>query len=263
MYRLRLASGREVKASSNHRFLTLAWLVPLEDLSRRRPHRHPAAQPGALSPPASAGRSMACSGPSHRRWLRPCAASPCTTPPTMRKTSPSLRLPRPPSSGLRPAVLPRRPGGIPTCPSPYHWTHGRLNPLHAWFRDSASTTCGHTRSTSRKRYIRRVTERARGLPPAPVGDRRERDSSRRTKTAPKVYYASSSGRWPRGRAVAQPFGIIARIGRSTKTAIPPGFHVDRRTTVPAWRTFLPIDRRAWRARHSWPESCCDYSLDSG
>ena len=47
VYRLRLASGREVKASSNHRFLTLAGWMPLEDLSRRRPHRHPAPQPGA------------------------------------------------------------------------------------------------------------------------------------------------------------------------------------------------------------------------
>ncbi len=47
VYRLRLASGREVKASGNHKFLTLGGWVPLEDLAARRPGRHPAPQPGA------------------------------------------------------------------------------------------------------------------------------------------------------------------------------------------------------------------------
>ena len=130
VYRLRLASGREVKASGNHRFLTLDGWQPLEELAVGGrlgiPRRNP--EPARSRSWLVGAQSWVC-WPISSATAAFCAASPCITRPTTRRTWLSWRPPRPPSSGSHPGAWPRRPGGTSYLPAPYHCTHGRLNPL--------------------------------------------------------------------------------------------------------------------------------------
>ena len=57
VYRLRLASGREVKASGNHPFLTFGGWMALDRLAVGDRIAVPRRIPGARSPPVSAGPS--------------------------------------------------------------------------------------------------------------------------------------------------------------------------------------------------------------
>jgi replicative DNA helicase len=225
VYLLRLASGREVKASGNHPFLTFEGWKPLEDLVVGDrigiPRRNP--EPvgvglgwseyrlGLLAHLIGDGCVLR-SQPVHYTsndvenlaFVEAAAAA---------------------EFGISPRRVPQNSWWHTYLPSPHHCTHGRGNPLHAWFRELGIENL--------RSYEKRV--------PATIFSASNEEVAvflrhlwatdgnvtvPRTRTAPKVYYASSSRKLADGVVLLlSRFGIVARIRKVTKAGYRPGFQV--------------------------------------
>ncbi len=226
VYRLRLASGREVKASSNHRFLTLAGWMPLEDLAAGGrigiPRRNPE--------PVTAGLGWSV----HRLGLLAhligdgCVlrSQPVHYTSNDEENLAFVEAAAAAEFGITPRRVAQKTWWHTYLPAPYHCTHGRLNPLHAWFRElGIDDLRSHEKHIPEALYSASNQEVAVFLRHLWATDGNV-TVPRRTKTAPKVYYASSSRALADGVALLlSRFGIIARIRQVTKTGYRPGFHV--------------------------------------
>ena len=135
VYRLRLASGREVKASGNHRFLTLDGWLPLEDL----------AVGGRLGIPRRTREPVAIGlGWSEYRLglLAHLIGDGCVlrSQPLHYTSNDEDNLAFVEAAaaaefGISPRRVAQKTWWHTYLPAPYHCTHGRLNPLHIWFRE--------------------------------------------------------------------------------------------------------------------------------
>ena len=225
VYRLKLASGREVKASGNHPFLTFDGWRELEGLSAGDrvavPRRLPAPIGGGLGWTEERLGLLAhligdgCvlrSQPVHYTsndeanldFVERAAAS---------------------EFGITPRRVAQKSWWHSYLPAPYRCTHGRYNPLHVWFRE-----LGIENLRSREKRIPQALYAANddeiavflrhlwatdGCIWNPQG-----------RSAPKAYYASSSRELADGVALLLGrLGIVARIRQVEKAGYQPSYHV--------------------------------------
>jgi replicative DNA helicase len=225
VYRLRLASGREVKASGNHRFLTLAGWMPLKDLAIGSrigiPRRNPE--------PVAVGLGWS----EHRLGLLAhligdgCVlrSQPVHYTSNDEKNLAFVEAAAAAEFGITPRRVAQKTWWHTYLPSPYHCTHGRMNPLHIWFRElGIENLRSYEKRIPEALYSASNQEVAVFLRHLWATDGNV--TVPRTKGVPKVYYASSSRTLADGVALLlSRFGIIARIRQVTKTGYRPGFHV--------------------------------------
>ncbi|HEY1699217.1 MAG TPA: replicative DNA helicase [Trebonia sp.] len=224
-YRLRLASGREVKATANHPFLTLSGWTPLGDLeegdrvgiARRVPD------------PVSAGLGWS----EHRLGLLAhLIGDGCVI-----KKQPVHYTSNDPANldfveeaaaaefGITPRRVTQQTWWHSYLPAPAHCTHGRGNPIHDWFRELGIEYRGargkripavlFSASEDEICIFLRHLWATDGCVRLPKG-----------KAAPKVYCASSSRELADGVALLLTrLGIVARIRQVEKAGYEPGYHV--------------------------------------
>jgi replicative DNA helicase len=225
VYRLRLASGREVKASGNHRFLTLEGWRPLEDLAACGrigiPRRNPE--------PVTAGLGWS----EHRLGLLAhligdgCVlrSQPVHYTSNDQENLAFVEAAAAAEFGITPRRVAQKTWWHTYLPAPYHCTHGRLNPLHVWFRElGIENLRSYEKRIPEALYSASNHEVAVFLRHLWATDGNV--TVPRTKGVPKVYYASSSRALADGVALLlSRFGIVARIKQVTKAGYRPGFHV--------------------------------------
>ena len=225
VYRVRLASGREVKASGNHPLLTFDGWTSLEDLAvggrvgiaRRIPE------------PIGAGLDWS----EHRLGLLAhLIGDGCVLrkQPVHYTSADQANLAFVEAAAAAEFGITARQVAQGTwfhayLPAPQKCARGRLNPLHTWFLELGISDL--------RSYQKRI--------PAALHSATNREISvflrhlwatngnvtvPRRRTAPKVYYASSSRELADGVALLLArFGIVARIRQVTKSGYRPGFHV--------------------------------------
>jgi replicative DNA helicase len=223
--RLRLASGREVKASGNHRFLTLDGWLPLEELAVGGrlgiPRRNPE--------PVAAGLGWS----EHRLGLLAhligdgCVlrSQPLHYTSNDEENLAFVEAAAAAEFGISPRRVAQKTWWHTYLPAPYKCTHGRLNPLHVWFRElGIDDLRSYEKRIPEALYSASNEEVAVFLRHLWATDGNV--TVPRTRTAPKVYYASSSRALADGVALLlSRFGIIARIRQVTKAGYRPGYHV--------------------------------------
>ena len=236
VYRLQLASGREVKASGNHPFLTFGGWKSLDDLTEG----DRVGIPRQIPEPIGAGIGWS----EHRLGLlahligdgcvlrsQPLHYT-SNDPANLEFVEDAVRA----EFGITPRRVQQKAWWHAYLPAPLKCARGRMNPLHVWFRELGIEDLRsyqkripavlHSASNDEVAVFLRHLWATDGNVTVP-----------RTKTAAKVYYASSSRQLAEGvMLLLARFGIIARIRHHTKADYRPSYHV----TVadgPSLRTF--------------------------
>ncbi|HEX6451103.1 MAG TPA: replicative DNA helicase [Trebonia sp.] len=225
VYLLRTASGREVKATANHPFLTFSGWKALGDLQagdRLGVPRH-------IPSPVSAGLGWS----EHRLGLLAhLIGDGCVI-----KKQPVHYTSNDPENltfveeaaaaefGISPRRVAQKTWWHVYLPAPAHCTHGRGNPIHDWFRELGIEYRGaHDKRLPSALYAASETEirvflrhlwATDGCVWLPKGN-----------AAAKVYYATSSRDLADGVAhLLARLGIVARIRQVEKAGYEPGYHV--------------------------------------
>ena len=225
VFRLQLASGREVKASGNHPFLTLAGWVPLERLATGDRIGIPRRVPEPVGP--------ALGWTEHRLGLLAhligdgCVLRSQPVHYTSNDEANLEFVERAAAAefGITPRRVQQKTWWHTYLPAPYPCTHGRYNPLHVWFRElGIEDLRSHQKRIPQLIYSgsnREISVFLRhlwatdGCVAVPRG-----------RTAPKAYYASSSRELADGVAtLLGRLGIVARIRSVEKPGYRPSFHV--------------------------------------
>jgi replicative DNA helicase len=225
VYRLRLASGREVEATANHPFLAFSDWTPLGDL---RPGDR-VAIPRRIPEPLSTGLGWSeyrigllahligdgcvvrkqpvhytSNDPENLAFVEAAAAA---------------------EFGISPRRVAQETWWHVYLPSPGHCTHGRGNPIHGWFRELGIEYRGaHEKRLPGVLYsatdaeiclfLRHLwsTDGCVWLP--------------RGKAAAKAYYATASRELADGVVhLLARLGIVARVRQVEKAGYKPGYHV--------------------------------------
>jgi replicative DNA helicase len=225
VYRLKLASGREVKATANHPFLAFAGWTPLGDL---KPGDR-VAIPRRVPEPVSAGL-----GWSEQRigLLAHLIGDGCVI-----KKQPVHYTSNDPENlafveeaaalefGISPRRVAQQTWWHSYLPAPAHCTHGRGNPIHDWFRELGI----EYRSAHAKRLPAALFSASNDEICLFLRHLWATDGcvwSARGKSPAKVYYASSSRELADGVALLLArLGIVARIRQVEKAGYEPGYHV--------------------------------------
>jgi replicative DNA helicase len=225
VFRLRLASGREVKATANHPFLAFSGWTPLGDLKPGDRVGIPRRVPQPLHP--GLGWSE------HRLGLLAhLIGDGCVI-----KKQPVHYTSNDPDNlafveeaaaaefGISPRRVAQQTWWHVYLPAPVHCTHGRGNPIHDWFRELGIEYLGarakrlpevlYSATDAEIALFLRHLWATDGCVWMPHG-----------KSAAKVYYASSSRELADGvaRLLAR-LGIVARIRQVEKAGYEPGYHV--------------------------------------
>jgi replicative DNA helicase len=225
VFRLRLASGREVKATANHPFLAFSGWTPLGDLKpgdrvgipRRVPQPlHPGLgwsehRIGLLAHLIGGGCVIkkqpvhyTSNDPENLAFVEAAAAA---------------------EFGISPRRVAQQTWWHVYLPAPEHCTHGRGNPIHDWFRELGIEYLGaHAKRLPDVLYS--ATDAEIGLFLRHLWATDGCVWIPRGKGAAKVYYASSSRELADGvaRLLAR-LGIVARIRQVEKAGYEPGYHV--------------------------------------
>jgi replicative DNA helicase len=224
-YRLRLASGREVKASGNHKFLTLGGWVALDQLavgSRLAIPRHT---------PEPIGSGLGWS--EYRLGLLAhligdgCVLRKQPVHYTSNDVENLVFVEAAAAAefGITPRRVAQQTWWHSYLPAPHHCTHGRGNPLHVWFRElGIENLRSYQKHLPAVLYAASRSETAIFLRHLWATDGNVTAGT--PTTAPKVYYSSSSRALADGVAVLlSRFGIVARIREVNKAGYRPGYHV--------------------------------------
>ncbi|MCW2893947.1 MAG: replicative helicase [Actinomycetia bacterium] len=236
VFRLRLASGREVKATANHPFLTFSGWTPLGEL--RAGDR--LAIPRRIPAPVAVGLGWS----EHRiGLLAHLLGDGCVI-----KRQPVHYTSNDPENlefveaaaaaefGITPRRVAQQTWWHSYLPAPAHCTHGRGNPIHDWFRELGIEYRGaHDKRLPSALYaasddeicvfLRHLwaTDGCVWLP--------------HSNSAAKVYYSSASRDLADGVAhLLARLGIIARIRQVQKAGYAPNYHVIV-ADAPSLRTF--------------------------
>jgi replicative DNA helicase len=225
VYRLRLASGREVKATANHPFLSLAGWTALGDLKAG----DRVGIPRRIPEPIAAGLGWS----EHRiGLLAHLIGDGCVI-----RKQPVHYTSNDPENlafveeaaaaefGISPRRVAQESWWHVYLPSPEHCTHGRGNPIHDWFRELGIEYRGarekrlpnllYSANSAEICVFLRHLWATDGCVWLPKG-----------KAAPKVYYATSSRELADGVAhLLARLGIVARIRQVEKAGYAPGYHV--------------------------------------
>jgi replicative DNA helicase len=225
VYRLKLASGREVKASGNHPFLTFDGWRELEGLSAG----DRVAVPRRLPAPIGAGLGWT---EERLGLLAHLIGDGCVlrSQPVHYTSNDEANLDFVEGAaasefGITPRRVAQKSWWHSYLPAPYHCTHGRYNPLHVWFRELGIENL----RTSEKRipqalyaasddeiavFLRHLWATG-GCIRNPQG-----------KSTAKAYYSSSSRELADGMGLLLGrLGIVARIRQITKAGCKPSYHV--------------------------------------
>jgi replicative DNA helicase len=225
VYRLRLASGREVKATANHPFLTFSGWSPLGEL--RVGDR--LAIPRRVPAPVAAGLGWS----EHRiGLLAHLIGDGCVLrrqPVHYTSNDPDnldfVEAAAATEFGISPRRVAQKSWWHSYLPAPHHCTHGRGNPIHAWFRELGIEDLGsHDKRLPGVLYSASDDEICLFLRHLWATDGCVWLA--RGKSAAKAYYSSSSRELADGvaRLLAR-LGIIARIRQVEKAGYRPGYHV--------------------------------------
>jgi replicative DNA helicase len=225
VFRLRLASGREVKATANHPFLTFSGWTPLGELGAG----DRLAIPRRIPAPVAAGLGWS----EHRiGLLAHLIGDGCVI-----KKQPVHYTSNDPENlefveaaaaaefGISPRRVEQQTWWHVYLPAPVHCTHGRGNPIHDWFRElGIEYLAAHDKRLPSALFAASdeeiclflkhlwATDGCVWLP--------------RANSAAKVYYASSSRELADGVAhLLARLGIVARIRQVEKAGYAPGYHV--------------------------------------
>ncbi len=225
VYRLRLASGREVKASGNHPFLTFSGWKPLDGLAEGGR----VGIPRLIPEPMGAGLGWS----EHRLGLLAhLIGDGCVL-----RSQPLHYTSNDPANlgfveeaaraefGITPRRVQQKEWWHTYLPAPFKCARGRMNPLHVWFRELGIEDLRsyqkhipavlHSASNDEIAVFLRHLWATDGNVTVP-----------RTKTAPKVYYSSSSRQLAEGvMLLLARFGIIARVRHYRKANYRPSYHV--------------------------------------
>ena len=225
VYRLRLASGREVKASANHPFLTFSGWTPLEDL---RPGER-LAIPRYIPEPINAGLGW----PGYRIGLLAhligdgCVvrSQPVHYTSNDEENLAFVEAAAAAEFGISPRRVAQKTWWHTYLPAPYHCTHGRGNPLHAWFRElGIEDLRSHEKRLPTALYSADDAEICLFLRHLWATDGCVWLGN--GKSAAKAYYASSSRQLAYGVAhLLARLRIVARIRQVQKAGYQPGYHV--------------------------------------
>ncbi len=225
VYRLRLASGREVKASANHPFLTFSGWTPLEDL---RPGER-LAIPRHIPEPINAG--LGWSG--YRIGLVAhligdgCVvrSQPVHYTSNDEENLAFVEAAAAAEFGISPRRVAQKTWWHTYLPAPYHCTHGRGNPLHAWFRElGIEDLRSHEKRLPTALYSANDAEICLFLRHLWATDGCVWLGN--GKSAAKAYYATSSRQLAYGVAhLLARLRIVARIRQVQKAGYQPGYHV--------------------------------------
>ena len=226
VYRLRLASGREVKASANHPFLTFSGWTPLGDL---RPGER-LAIPRRVPEPIDAGLGWSV----YRIGLLAhligdgCVIhkQPVHYTSNDEENLAFVETAAATEFGISPRRVAQKTWWHTYLPAPHHCTHGRGNPLHTWFRElGIEGLRSHEKRLPAAIYSASDAEICLFLRHLWATDGCVWLGAP-GKSAAKVYYASSSRELAYGVAhLLARLGIIARIRQVQKAAYQPGYHV--------------------------------------
>ena len=236
VYRLRLASGREVKASANHPFLTFTGWTPLADL---RPGDR-LAIPRHIPEPLGAGLGWS----EYRLGLLAhligdgCVVrkQPVHYTSNDEENLAFVEAAAAAEFGISPRRVAQGTWWHTYLPAPYHCTHGRGNPLHAWFRDlGIEDLRSHEKRLPAAMYAASDAEVCLFLRHLWATDGCVWLGT--GTSAAKAYYATSSRDLAYGVAhLLARLRIVARIRQVEKAGYRPGFHVIIADT-PSLRTF--------------------------
>ncbi len=221
VYRLRLASGREVKASANHPFLTFSGWIPLGDL---RPGER-IAVPRRIPEPINSGLGWS----EHRiGLLAHLIGDGCVLrrQPVRYTSDDEENLAFVEAAAAAEfGITPRRVAQDTYLPAPHHCTHGRGNPLHAWFRElGIEDLRSHEKRLPAAMYAASDAEACVFLRHLWAADGCVWHG--RGKSAGKAYYATSSRELAYGVAhLLARLRIVARIRQVEKAGYQPGYHV--------------------------------------
>jgi replicative DNA helicase len=225
VFRLRLASGREVKASGNHPFLTSAGWVPLERLTEGGRIGIPRRVPEPVGP--------ALGWTEHRLGLLGhLIGDGCVlrSQPVHYTSNDEANLAFVEQAaaaefGITPRRVQQQTWWHTYLPAPYRCTHGRYNPLHVWFRElGIEDLRSHQKRIPEIVYS--ASNREIGVFLRHLWATDGCVAVPRSKTAPKVYYSSSSRELADGvAALLARLGIVARIRSVEKPGYRPNFHV--------------------------------------
>ncbi len=225
VYRLRLASGREVKASANHLFLTFSGWVPLGSL--RLGDR--VAIPRHIPEPVNSGLGWS----EHRIGLLAhligdgciVRSQPIHYTSNDEKNLAFVEAAAAAEFGISPRRVAQGTWWHTYLPAPHHCTHGRGNPLHAWFRElGIEDLRSHEKHLPVAIYAASDAEVCLFLHHLWATDGSVWLG--RGKSAEKAYYASSSRELAYGVAhLLARLGIIARVRPVEKAGYRPGYHV--------------------------------------
>ena len=225
VYRLRLASGREVKASANHPFLTFSGWTPLGEL--RTGDR--VAIPRRIPVPIAAGLGWS----EHRIGLLAhligdgCVvrSQPVHYTSNDEENLAFVEAAAAAEFGITPRRVAQGNWWHTYLPAPYHCTHGRWNPLHTWFRElGIEDLRSHEKRLPAAMYAADDAEVCLFLRHLWATDGCVWLGN--GKSADKAYYASSSRELASGVAhLLARLGIVARIRQVEKAGYQPGYHV--------------------------------------
>jgi replicative DNA helicase len=236
VYLLRLASGREVKASANHPFLTFSGWTPLADLrlgdrlaiTRRVPE------------PINTGLGWS----EYRIGLlahligNGCVVrkQPVHYTSNDEEDLAFVEAAAATEFGISPRRIAQKTWWHTYLPAPQHRTHGRGNPLHAWFGElGIEDLRSHEKRLPAAMYSANDAEVCLFLRHLWATDGCVWHG--RGKSAPKVYYSSSSRELAYGvMYLLARLKIIARIRQVQRAGCKPTYHVIV-TDSPSLRTF--------------------------
>ena len=226
VYRLRLASGREVKASANHPFLTFSGWTPLGEL--RAGDR--VAIPRHIPVPVGAGLGWS----EHRIGLLAhligdgCVvrSQPVHYTSNDEENLAFVEAAATAEFGITPRRVAQGNWWHTYLPAPHHCTHGRGNPLHAWFRElGIEDLRSHEKRLPAALYAADDAEVCLFLRHLWATDGCVW-LGRRGKSADKAYYATSSRELAYGVAhLLARLRIVARVRQVEKAGYQPGYHV--------------------------------------
>ena len=238
VYRLKLASGREVKASGNHPFLRFSGWRPLEELAAG----DRIAIPRQIPAPISEGLGWT---EGRLGLLAHLIGDGCVLrkQPVHYTSNDEANLDFVESAaavefGITPRRVAQKTWWHSYLPAPYQCTHGRYNPLHVWFRElGIENLRSYEKRIPEVLYSASDREVALFLRHLWATDGSIWNPQGKPKSVPKAYYASTSRQLTDGVArLLGRLGIVARIRQVTKAGYRPSYHViiaDR----PSLRTF--------------------------
>jgi replicative DNA helicase len=225
VYLLRLASGREVKASANHPFLTFSGWTPLEEL---RPGER-LAIPRHVPEPIDGGLGWS----DYRIGLLAhllgdgCVvrSQPVHYTSSDEENLAFVEAAAAAEFGITPRRVAQKTWWHTYLPAPYHCTHGRGNPLHAWFRElGIEDLRSHEKRLPTAIYSASDAEICLFLRHLWATDGCVWLGN--GKSAAKAYYASSSRQLAYGVAhLLARLRIVARIRQVQKAGYQPNYHV--------------------------------------